>query len=170
MPPLSTARPSSPPPRQISLTVNNTLTVLTTECRQTLLSVLRNQLQLTGTKEVCSIGDCGACTVHLNGTAVYSCLILAAECDGAEVTTIEGLSRNGDLDPLQKAFIEADALQCGYCTPGQLMNLRALFNDNPTPSDEHIYETLGGNLCRCGAYQNILRAAQLVREENQHGD
>lgn len=152
----------------LSVSVNGTPRELAVENRQTLLSLLRHELQLTGTKEVCAMGNCGACTVHLDGDAVYSCLVLAVECEGREVATIESLATEGELDPLQRAFIEADALQCGYCTSGQIMNLKALFNEDSAPSDERIAQTMGGNLCRCGAYQNILLAAKMARGEINH--
>jgi aerobic-type carbon monoxide dehydrogenase small subunit (CoxS/CutS family) len=108
------------------------------------------------------MGNCGTCTVLLDGRAVYSCLLLAIECVGRNVTTIEGLSRNGDLDPIQRAFIEADAFQCGFCSPGQIMSIKALLNETREPSDEQIVGAVSGNLCRCGAYRNIVRAARIA--------
>jgi len=132
------------------------------EPRRTLLDALRHNLGLTGAKKACDRGNCGACTVQLDGRAVYSCLVLAVDCAGREVTTIEGLA-NGELHPLQRAFIEADAFQCGYCTPGQIMSLKALFDRTAQPSDEEIERALSGNLCRCGAYQHIVKAARLAR-------
>ncbi len=137
------------------------------EPRRTLLDALRHNLGLTGAKKACDMGNCGACTVHLDGRAVYSCLVLAVDCEGREVTTIEGVaagSDEGELHPLQRAFIEADAFQCGYCTPGQIMSLKALFDRTPHPSDEEIERAVCGNLCRCGAYQHILKAARLARD------
>ena len=104
------------------------------------------------------MGNCGACTVHLEGKAVYACLVLAIDCAGREVTTIEGLEN----DALQRAFVEADAFQCGFCTPGQIMSLKALFNETPSPNEAQIMRALSGNLCRCGAYRNIVRAARIA--------
>jgi aerobic-type carbon monoxide dehydrogenase small subunit (CoxS/CutS family) len=126
--------------------------------RRTLLDALRVDLGLTGAKKACDMGNCGACTVLVDGEALYSCLLLAVECAESEITTIEGLEN----DPLQRAFVEADAFQCGFCTPGQIMSLRALLNENPNPSDEDLVRAVSGNLCRCGAYQNILRAARMA--------
>jgi aerobic-type carbon monoxide dehydrogenase small subunit (CoxS/CutS family) len=131
---------------------------LVIEPRRTLLDALRVDLQLTGTKKVCDMGDCGACTVLVEGRAMYACLLLAVDCEGQQITTIEGLSHNGQLDPVQQAFIQADALQCGFCTPGQIMSLRALLHDTPTPTEAEIRRAVSGNLCRCGAYLNILHA------------
>ncbi len=110
------------------------------------------------------MGDCGACTVLLDGRAVYSCLTLAVDCEGREVTTIEGLAHGSELDPVQKAFVEADAYQCGFCTPGQIMSVTALLAEQRAPSEEEIRRAVSGNLCRCGAYQNIVRAGQRAAE------
>jgi xanthine dehydrogenase YagT iron-sulfur-binding subunit len=147
-----------------SLRVNGAEHELEVEPRRTLLDALRIDLGLTGAKKACDMGNCGACTVHLDGEAVYSCLVLAADCAERSVTTIEGLAPDGRLHALQEAFIAADAFQCGFCTPGQIMALAALFASSATPSDAQIQRALGGNLCRCGAYQNIVRAAQMVRD------
>ena len=147
----------------IPIRINGTGQTVDAEPRRTLLDALRHNLGLTGAKKACDLGNCGACTVQLDGRAVYSCLVLAVDCAGREVTTIEGLA-NGELHPLQRAFIEADAFQCGYCTPGQIMSLKALFDRTPQPSDDEIERALSGNLCRCGAYQHILKAARLVRD------
>jgi aerobic-type carbon monoxide dehydrogenase small subunit (CoxS/CutS family) len=130
------------------------------ESRRTLLDALREDLHLTGVKPGCNMGQCGACTILLDGEAVYSCLLLAVECQGREITTIEGLEREGVLDPVQQAFIEHDALQCGFCTPGQVLALKALLARNPHPSDEEIERGMSGNLCRCGAYPKIRAAAR----------
>ena len=145
------------------LRVNREHVELAVEPRRTLLDALRLELGLTGAKKGCDMGNCGACTVLLDGEAVYSCLVLAADCAGRAVITIEGLSAAGKLHPLQEAFIAADAFQCGFCTPGQLMSLAALFDRAAQPSDAQIMRALSGNLCRCGAYQHIVRAAQLAR-------
>jgi len=125
---------------------------------QTLLKFIREELHLSGTKEGCEIGECGACTVLLDGKPVNSCLVLAVELDGKELVTIEGLSKNGELDRLQQAFVEKFAFQCGYCTPGMIMSAKALLDRNSDPTDEDINVALSGNLCRCGAYQEIREA------------
>ena len=156
------------PARRLTVTlhVNGDEHALVLEPRRTLLDALRHDLALTGAKKVCDMGDCGACTVLLDGRAVYSCLVLAVDCQGREVTTIEGLARGSDLDPVQQAFVEADAYQCGFCTPGQIMSVKALLAEQPAPTEEDVRRAVSGNLCRCGAYQNIvragLRAAELV--------
>ena len=147
----------------VVLNVNGSEHALAVEPRRTLLDALRDDLALTGTKKVCDMGDCGACTVLLEGRAVYSCLLLAIDCTGRPITTIEGLG-GARLDPVQEAFIQADAFQCGFCTPGQILSLRALLDRTPQPSDEEILRAVTGNLCRCGAYVNILRAGRLAAE------
>ena len=134
----------------VTLEVNGQPQTLAVEPRRVLLDALRHDLGLTGTKKVCTMGNCGACTVHLDGEAVYSCLVLAVECEGREVTTIEGLAEGSTLDPVQEAFVEADAYQCGFCTPGQIMSLKALFNETPAPDEAQIARAVSGNLCRCG--------------------
>jgi aerobic-type carbon monoxide dehydrogenase small subunit (CoxS/CutS family) len=147
------------------LRVNGEHVELDVEPRRTLLDALRADLGLTGAKKACDMGNCGACTVLLDGEAVYSCLVLALDCAGRAITTIEGLAAGGKLHKLQEAFIAADAFQCGFCTPGQLMALAALFNRVARPSDAQIMRALSGNLCRCGAYQHIVRAARLARDQ-----
>jgi len=147
----------------VVLSVNGSGHPLAVEPRRTLLDALRDDLALTGTKKVCDTGDCGACTVLLDGRAVYACLVLAVDCTGRPVTTIEGLG-NGRLDPVQEAFIRTDAFQCGFCTPGQILSLRALLDETAAPSDAEILRAVSGNLCRCGAYVNILRAGRLAAE------
>jgi carbon-monoxide dehydrogenase small subunit len=127
---------------------------------RTLLDVLREELNLTGTKRGCEIGECGACTVILNGKAVNSCLVLAPEVEGAEILTVEGLSKQGKLHPLQKSFIENDAVHCGFCTPGMLMIAKYFLERNPNPSIEDIKEAISGNLCRCTGYWPIIRAIE----------
>jgi xanthine dehydrogenase YagT iron-sulfur-binding subunit len=148
----------------VVLRVNGEEHALLLEPRRTLLATLRHDLQLTGTKKVCDVGNCGACTVIVDGRAMYSCLLLAVDCAGREITTIEGLARGRELDPVQRAFIEADAFQCGFCTPGQVLSLRALLDEHPDPSDEQIQRAVSGNLCRCGAYRHILRAGRRAAE------
>jgi aerobic-type carbon monoxide dehydrogenase small subunit (CoxS/CutS family) len=146
----------------LTLSVNGAEHVLALEPRQTLLEVIRHQLNLTGTKQVCNMGDCGACTVLVGGRAMYACLLLAVDCEGQTITTIEGLADQNTLDPVQAAFVEADAFQCGFCTPGQIMSLKALLNQTPHPTDEQILRAVSGNLCRCGAYRNILQAGRIA--------
>jgi xanthine dehydrogenase YagT iron-sulfur-binding subunit len=146
------------PLERITLHVNGIEHVVQTEPRRTLLDALRNDLGLTGAKKSCDMGNCGACTVLVDGQAVYSCLLFAIDCGGSAIATVEGL----EDDPIQKAFIEADAFQCGFCTPGQIMSLKALFNRTSAPSDEELVRAVSGNLCRCGAYRNILRAARIA--------
>lgn len=144
----------------INFTVNGFKDTREAEVGQTLLSFIRDVLHLTGTKSGCEIGECGACTVLLNGKPVNSCLVLAVELDGKELITIEGLSKNGELDRIQQKFIEHAAFQCGYCTPGMIMSSKALLDRVAEPTDEDINEALSGNLCRCGAYQEIRAAVK----------
>lgn len=141
---------------EIHLKVNGTLERVTVPANMTLMLLLREMLALTGTKNGCSAGECGACTVLLNGEAVNSCMVLAAECDGAEVITVEGLAG----DPLQDALIHTGGVQCGFCTPGVLISSRALLNRNPNPNEEEIKEALVGNLCRCTGYVRIIEAVR----------
>ena len=155
--------------RRVTLHVNGAEHWLVLEPRRTLLDTLRSDLHLTGTKKVCDMGDCGACTVLVDGRAMYACLLLAVDCQGRRITTIEGLARNGRLDPVQQAFIEADAFQCGFCTPGQIMSLRALLNETPSPSEAEIRRAVSGNLCRCGAYVNILQAGRMAASRGAEG-
>ncbi len=144
----------------IQLQVNGTLYSLEVEPRRTLLDALRTDLAMTGTKKVCNMGECGACTVLIDGKAAYSCLILAIECQGHEILTIEGLSSGEHLDPIQQAFIDEDAFQCGFCTPGQIMAVRGLLGRNPNPSPDEIRRAVSGNICRCGEYPHIFKAAE----------
>jgi aerobic-type carbon monoxide dehydrogenase small subunit (CoxS/CutS family) len=146
------------PTERITLRVNEAEHVVQVEPRRTLLDALRHDLGLTGAKKSCDMGNCGACTVLVDGRAAYACLLLAVDCRDRSIATVESLRD----DPLQKAFIEADAFQCGFCTPGQIMSLKALFMRNPSPSDDEIVRAVSGNLCRCGAYRNIVRAARSV--------
>ena len=152
----------------LCFSVNRQPAKIEIEPHLTLLQVLRDILGLTGTKEGCSTGDCGACTVLLNGAPVNSCLMLALEAQGQEVTTIEGLATNGDLHPVQKAFIAHGGVQCGFCTPGILLSSAALLARNPQPTESEIREALSGNLCRCTGYDKILRAVQAAAEEIEH--
>ena len=146
------------------ITVNSASHEVEPSGHETLLALLRDRLDLTGAKLACGRGECGACTVLLEGpgdagpAAVYACLTLAAACDGSAVTTVEGLARPDALHPLQEAFIEHDALQCGFCTPGQLLAAAALLANNPHPSDEDVRRGMSGNLCRCGTYPRIVAA------------
>ena len=142
----------------VTLNVNGEAHPLEIEPHRTLLEVLRYDLALTGTKANCLEGECGACTVLVDGRPVSSCLYLAVRANGKPVTTVEGLAQDGKLHPLQQAFIEAGAVQCGYCTPGMLMSAKALLDSNPHPTDEQIVRALAGNLCRCTGYVNIRRA------------
>lgn len=143
---------------KIKVTVNEELYELEVDSNRSLLEFLRDDLGLTGTKEGCGNGECGACSVIVNGEVIRSCLALAVEMDGCDITTIEGVAKSGELDKLQKAFIEYGAIQCGFCTPGFIMSGKALLDKNPHPSDEEILDAIGGHLCRCGAYHSIIEA------------
>ena len=145
----------------LELTVNGRPRSVDIVASHTLLDVLRDDIGLTGTKECCVVGECGACTVIVDGKPINSCLVLAAEADGADVLTVEGLAQEGRLDALQQAFLETGAAQCGFCIPGQLMAARALLERSPHPTAEEINEALAGNLCRCAGYEQI-RAAVLA--------
>jgi xanthine dehydrogenase YagT iron-sulfur-binding subunit len=144
----------------VTLTVNGRRHALTLDPRSTLLDVLREHLDLTGTKKGCDQGQCGACTVLINGRRIVSCLTFAAMYQGVEITTIEGLAKNGALHPLQQAFIEHDAFQCGYCTSGQICSAAGLLAEGRAQSADEIRELMSGNICRCGAYPNIVAAIQ----------
>jgi len=147
----------------VNMTVNGVKKQLAIEPRSTLLDVLREQLDLTGTKKGCDYGQCGACTVHVNGQRVLSCLSLAVMQEGKQITTIEGLAKGDELHPMQQAFIKHDGFQCGYCTPGQIMSAVACINEGHAESKEDIREFMSGNICRCGAYPNIVKAIQEVK-------
>lgn len=153
--------------RVVTATVNGRQTQFLCEPRQTLLEVLRDELDLTGTKEGCSNGNCGACTVLLNARAVDSCLVLAIEADGAAIDTIEGVASAAGLDEIQRAFLNEAALQCGICTPGFIMSAEALLAENPNPSESEIRFYLAGNLCRCTGYDKIVRAVQHAAQARQ---
>jgi aerobic-type carbon monoxide dehydrogenase small subunit (CoxS/CutS family) len=145
---------------QIMLTLNGTTEIALVQSNTTLLTLLREGLGVTGTKNGCATGECGACTVLLNGEPVNACLVLAVEVDGAEIVTVEGLARDGQLEPLQQAFIDHTGTQCGFCTPGILISARALLGRNPTPTEDDIKDALRGNLCRCTGYTRIISAVQ----------
>lgn len=147
----------------LDITINNKKHHLAIDCRTTLLDLLRERLSLTGTKKGCDHGQCGACTVLLNGRRVNSCLTLAATCHDAKVVTIEGLADGDELHPMQEAFIKHDAFQCGYCTPGQICSAVGLIAEGHARTDADIRELMSGNICRCGAYQNILDAIKEVQ-------
>ncbi len=150
----------------INLTLNGRPRELDVAVHHTLLEVLRDDVGLTGTKECCVVGECGACTVLVDGRSVNSCLMLAVEADGASVVTVEGLAQDGELNPLQTAFLDQGAAQCGFCIPGQLMSATALLDEIEDPSDEQIQEALAGNLCRCAGYEQIFAAVhQAARGE-----
>jgi carbon-monoxide dehydrogenase small subunit len=153
----------------ITLTVNGRSISAEVEARMTLADFLREQLGLTGTKLGCEHGVCGSCTVLWDGAAVRSCLVLAAQADGANLTTIEGLATGEAMHPVQQAFWEHHGLQCGFCTPGMVLTAVALLEENPAPSEEEIREALSGNLCRCTGYQNIFRAVRAAAEQMQAG-
>jgi aerobic-type carbon monoxide dehydrogenase small subunit (CoxS/CutS family) len=154
------------PVRQIALIVNGNSVEMEVEARMTLAEFLREKMGLTGTKVGCNRGECGSCTVILDGEAVYSCSMLAVEAAGRDVTTIEGvLEGDGRLHPIQEAFVEYDALQCGFCTPGMVLSLKAFLDKRPRATEEEVRNTIDGNLCRCGCYPNILKAALSAAEK-----
>jgi carbon-monoxide dehydrogenase small subunit len=142
----------------IQLTVNGQSVDAAVEPNRTLLQFLREDLGLTGTKHGCGLGDCGACTVILDGDAVNSCLVLAIHANGREVLTIEGLAENGKLHPIQQAFVDKGSIQCGFCTPGMILSAKALLDANPKPTEQEIRMAISGNLCRCTGYQKIVEA------------
>jgi aerobic carbon-monoxide dehydrogenase small subunit len=148
--------------KTITMTVNGNQEQVTIPTNRTLLSVLRDELELTGAKPGCEAGECGACTVLINGRPVNSCMVLGVEMDGARITTIEGLAGPDGLDEMQQAFMDHFALQCGYCTPGMILMGKALLAQNPHPSEEEVKEFISGNLCRCTGYENIVRAIMAV--------
>ena len=149
-----------PETRTINLTINGRARELDVAVHHTLLEVLREEVALTGTKECCVVGECGACTVLIDGRSVNSCLMLAVEADGSSVLTVEGLAVDGELDSLQEAFLDQSAAQCGFCIPGQLMSATALLQRIDDPTDEQIKEALAGNLCRCAGYEQIFAAVR----------
>ena len=151
---------------KITFTVNGEAETLEVEAHRSLLQVLREDLALTGPKIGCEGGECGACAVLFDGEPVNSCLVLGVEADGHEIVTVEGLSREGELDSLQQAFIDHNAVQCGFCTPGVLISARALLNRNSHPTAAEIREAIAGNLCRCTGYTRMVRAIQAAAEHN----
>ena len=152
-------------PVTVSLVVNGAHRSVTTDPERTLLEVLREDLDLTGTKHGCELGECGACTVLVDGEPRLSCLTLAVEAEGHEITTVEGLASESGLHPLQHAFVELSAAQCGYCTPGMLLTAKALLDANPSPTREETKQALAGNLCSCTGYSKILEAVDLAATE-----
>jgi carbon-monoxide dehydrogenase small subunit len=150
--------------KEIKLTVNNQPYRLSVLPWRTLLEVIREDLGLTGTKEGCGLGECGACTVLMDGRAVNSCLVLATEANGSQITTIEGLADGDRLHPIQQAFVDQGGLQCGFCTPGMIMSAKALLDQNPTPTEEEIKLAISGNLCRCTGYAKIIESIKAAAE------
>ncbi len=154
---------------EVTFEVNGRQVTVDSLPNRTLLEALREDLGLTGTKDACGgEGECGACTVILNGKSVNSCMVLIGQVQGCAVETIEGISKDGELHPIQRAFVEAGAVQCGYCTPGAIMATKALLQENPNPSDEQIREGLSGNLCRCTGYVKMIEAVHRAAEEMNH--
>lgn len=152
---------------RITLTINGEPEIVDVPSNMTLLQMLREKVVLTGTKNGCTAGECGACTVMLNGEPVNSCLVLAVECDGAQITTVEGLAHNSHLSPIQEAIVAHGGVQCGFCTPGMLISAQALLNRNSQPSDHEIRDALVGNLCRCTGYLRIIEAVKEAAKQ-QH--
>lgn len=155
--------------RDLELSINGRLAKLQVEDADTLLEVLRDQLKLWSVREGCGVGACGTCTVLMDGKPVSACLLLARRAEGRKIVTVEGLSAGGKLDVIQEAFIEQRALQCGYCTPGFILSVKALLDENPAPTDDELREFLSGNLCRCAGYGDILRAVRSAQEKIRSG-
>ncbi len=151
----------------VTMTVNGERVTRDVEPRMLLVHFLREALDLTGTHWGCDTSNCGACVVHVDGQAVKSCTVLAAMCEGQEIRTVEGLARNGTLDPVQQGFHEMHALQCGFCTPGMMMTVRALLDENPNPTDAEIRTAISGGICRCTGYKNIVAAARWAAAQEQ---
>ncbi|MBE0449750.1 MAG: (2Fe-2S)-binding protein [Clostridia bacterium] len=151
----------------IEFTLNGEVVECLVDNQRTLLKMIREDFDLTGAKEGCGAGECGACTIIVDGKALNACLVLAVEADGTEITTIEGLVVDGELDPLQVSFIDNAALQCGYCTPGMIMTAKAMLEENPHPTENEIREGISGNLCRCTGYKKIIEAIQVVADQNK---
>lgn len=161
---------AGPGPVPATLRVNGSIYRIDLEPRRSLLDALRLDLGLTGAKRVCNLGECGACTVLLDGRPIYACITLALECQGYEITTIEGLVVDGRLDPVQEAFVRHDAVQCGFCTPGQILAAKALLSRTSDPTDEEIRHAMAGNLCRCGTYRQIFEAIRSLAPSNGDRD
>lgn len=159
--------------RRIKLTINGELHDLEVENRRTLLQVIREDLHLTGTKKICDTGECGSCTVVMDGLAVISCLVLAVDADGKSIQTIEGMAQDGKLHPLQEEFVNKGAIQCGFCTPGMVMTAKAFLERNPTPTEKEVRTAISGNFCRCTGYVRIvdaiLAAAARLKGLGTHG-
>jgi len=158
---------AGPGPADVAFEVNGRPVTVRVPPHRTLLDTLRDDIGLTGTKKVCDEGTCGACTVLLDGRAIYSCMTLAHSCAGRQVETIEGLGRDGTLHPVQQAFIDHDAFQCGFCTPGQVMSIVGLLRANDAPTTEDVTRSVTGNLCRCGAYPNIVAAGVAAAKKHR---
>jgi carbon-monoxide dehydrogenase small subunit len=154
--------------KHITLTVNGRKVERDIDSRMTLAEFLREELDLTGTKVGCNRGECGSCTVIMDGDPVLSCTVLGVEASGREVLTIEGLASEGRLHPIQEAFVEHDALQCGYCTPGMIMSIKALLDKNPNPTEEDVRKSIDGNFCRCGSYLNVIKATIEASKKINH--
>ena len=152
---------------RVTFFLNDDPVELYVDANKTMLNIIRDELCYTGTKEGCGAGECGACTVIVDGKPVNACLVLAPEMDGMHITTVEGLSKNGELSPLQKSFVEHAALQCGFCTPGFVMSATALLMENPTPTRDEIKRAISGNLCRCTGYIRIIEAIEDVAAQYQ---
>ncbi|MBI2358376.1 MAG: (2Fe-2S)-binding protein [Deltaproteobacteria bacterium] len=155
--------------RELAFRINGRSAQLQVEDADTLLEVLRDQLKLWSVREGCGVGACGTCTVLMDGKPVSSCLLLARRAEGREILTVEGLSADGQLHVIQEAFIEERALQCGYCTPGFILSVKALLDENPAPTDDEVREFLSGNLCRCAGYGDIIRAVRAAQAKRHHG-
>lgn len=154
--------------RVIQLKVNGEVYDVSVKPNETLLDVIRDRLGLTGTKKGCDTGQCGSCTVLLEGKPINSCLVLAVEAHGKDILTVEGLAKNGQFHPLQEAFVQGGAVQCGYCTPGMLLSAKALLDENPNPTEEKAKEAIAGNLCRCTGYVKIVKAILTAAEKISH--
>ena len=153
--------------KQIKVTVNGIIHELSVQPWETLLDVIREHLGLTGTKEGCGLGECGACTIIMDGKTVNSCLVLAVEADNRVITTIEGLANGDELHPIQEAFVDCGGPQCGFCTPGMIMSTKALLENNPSPDEEEIREAISGNFCRCTGYTKIIESIKVAAENMQ---
>ncbi len=154
--------------RVIQLNVNGEIYDVSVKPNETLLDVIRDRLELTGTKKGCDTGQCGSCTVLLEGKPINSCLVLAVEAHGKDILTVEGLAKNDQFHPLQEAFVQEGAVQCGYCTPGMLLSAKALLDENPNPTEEKVKEAIAGNLCRCTGYVKIVKAILTAAQKISH--